>query len=87
MVGLLLLFAIAHSGLASLRPWAEKRVGARLYRIFCPSESALSDNLDSLLFDPSLRRRATVATQGCGDGGARVGAIGDLVSLSLSGHI
>jgi len=34
MVGLLLLFAIAHSGLASLRPWAEKRIGARLYRIF-----------------------------------------------------
>ncbi|AHB89236.1 zeta-carotene isomerase nnrU [Thermosynechococcus sp. NK55a] len=34
MVGLLLLFAIAHSGLASLRPWAEKQVGARAYRIF-----------------------------------------------------
>ncbi|EKQ69623.1 putative membrane protein [Leptolyngbyaceae cyanobacterium JSC-12] len=34
MLGLLLLFAIAHSGLAALRPWAEKRVGARLYRVF-----------------------------------------------------
>ncbi len=34
MLGLLLLFAIAHSGLAALRPWAENRVGARLYRVF-----------------------------------------------------
>lgn len=32
--GLLLGFAIAHSGLAALRPWAEQRVGPRLYRIF-----------------------------------------------------
>lgn len=31
--GLLVLFAIAHSGLAALRPWAEKRIGARLYRV------------------------------------------------------
>jgi uncharacterized membrane protein len=34
MFGLLIGFAIAHSGLAALRPQAEKRVGARLYRIF-----------------------------------------------------
>lgn len=34
IVGLLITFAIAHSGLAALRPWAEKRVGARLYRVF-----------------------------------------------------
>lgn len=34
ILGMLLVFAIAHSGLAALRPWAEKRVGARLYRIF-----------------------------------------------------
>ncbi len=34
MLGLLVIFAIAHSGLAALRPWAEKKVGARLYRIF-----------------------------------------------------
>lgn len=34
MVGLLLGFAIAHSGLAALRPWAETKVGARLYRVF-----------------------------------------------------
>jgi uncharacterized membrane protein len=34
MFGLLLGFAIAHSGLAALRPWGEKRVGPRLYRIF-----------------------------------------------------
>lgn len=34
MLGLLLLFAIVHSGLASLRPWGEKRIGARLYRLF-----------------------------------------------------
>ncbi|MUL36485.1 NnrU family protein [Gloeocapsopsis dulcis] len=33
MLGLLIGFAIAHSGLAALRPWAEKRIGARLYRI------------------------------------------------------
>jgi uncharacterized membrane protein len=31
--GLLVGFAIAHSGLAALRPWAEKRIGARLYRV------------------------------------------------------
>lgn len=34
ILGLLVVFAIAHSGLAALRPWAEKRVGARLYRVF-----------------------------------------------------
>lgn len=34
MLGLLFGFAIAHSGLAALRPRAEKLVGARLYRIF-----------------------------------------------------
>ncbi|NJL35359.1 MAG: hypothetical protein HC899_00390 [Leptolyngbyaceae cyanobacterium SM1_4_3] len=33
MLGLLFGFAIAHSGLAALRPRAEKLVGARLYRI------------------------------------------------------
>ncbi|MDX2232308.1 MAG: NnrU family protein [Leptolyngbyaceae cyanobacterium bins.349] len=33
ILGMLLVFAIAHSGLAALRPWAEKRVGARLYRV------------------------------------------------------
>ena len=33
MLGLLLGFAIAHSGLAALRPWAEKQIGPRLYRI------------------------------------------------------
>ncbi|MEM7757266.1 MAG: NnrU family protein [Cyanobacteria bacterium P01_A01_bin.40] len=34
MLGLLLGFAVAHSGLAALRPWAETKVGARLYRVF-----------------------------------------------------
>lgn len=34
MVALLVGFAIAHSGLAALRPRAEKLVGARLYRVF-----------------------------------------------------
>jgi len=34
MLGLLLGFAIAHSGLAALRSQGEKRVGARLYRVF-----------------------------------------------------
>lgn len=33
MLGLLLGFAIAHSGLAALRPWGEKLIGARLYRV------------------------------------------------------
>ncbi len=33
MVGLLVTFACAHSGLAALRPWAEKRIGTRLYRV------------------------------------------------------
>lgn len=30
---LLLGFAIAHSGLAALRPWGEQKIGARLYRV------------------------------------------------------
>lgn len=34
MLGLQLVFAIAHSGGAALRPWAEKRIGPRLYRVF-----------------------------------------------------
>ncbi|MDG2990684.1 hypothetical protein L3556_07020 [Candidatus Synechococcus calcipolaris G9] len=33
MVGLILTFAIAHSGLAALRPWAEDKIGPRPYRI------------------------------------------------------
>ncbi|PNW41167.1 UNVERIFIED_CONTAM: hypothetical protein BEN50_01540 [Euhalothece sp. KZN 001] len=33
MLGLLFGFAIAHSGLAALRPWGEKWLGARLYRV------------------------------------------------------
>ena len=33
ILGLLLSFAIAHSGLAALRSWGEKLVGARLYRL------------------------------------------------------
>ena len=33
MLGLLLLFAIAHSGLAALRMWGEEKIGARLYRV------------------------------------------------------
>jgi uncharacterized membrane protein len=33
MLGLLVGFAIAHSGLAALRPYGEARIGARLYRI------------------------------------------------------
>lgn len=34
MLGLLVGFAIAHSGLAASRFWGEKKVGARLYRVF-----------------------------------------------------
>lgn len=34
MLALLISFAAAHSGLAALRPWGEKQVGARLYRVF-----------------------------------------------------
>jgi uncharacterized membrane protein len=33
MIALLVGFAIAHSGLAALRPWGEAKIGARLYRI------------------------------------------------------
>jgi uncharacterized membrane protein len=33
MLGLQLIFAIAHSGGAAVRPWAEKYIGSRLYRI------------------------------------------------------
>lgn len=33
MLGLLLTFAIAHSGLAALRPWGEAKIGPRLYRV------------------------------------------------------
>lgn len=33
MLGLLMGFAIAHSGLAALRPWGEQKIGARLYRV------------------------------------------------------
>lgn len=33
MLALLLGFAIAHSGLAALRPWGESKIGARLYRV------------------------------------------------------
>lgn len=33
MVGLLVGFAIAHSGLAALRPWGESKIGPRFYRI------------------------------------------------------
>lgn len=33
MLGLLASFAVAHSGLAALRPWGEKLLGARLYRV------------------------------------------------------
>ncbi len=34
ILGLQIVFAIAHSGGAALRPWAEGHIGARLYRIF-----------------------------------------------------
>jgi uncharacterized membrane protein len=33
ILALLLGFAIAHSGLAALRPWGETKIGARLYRV------------------------------------------------------
>jgi uncharacterized membrane protein len=33
ILGLLLGFAIVHSGLAALRPWGESKIGARLYRV------------------------------------------------------
>ena len=39
MLGLLLSFAIAHSGLAALRPWGEKKIGPRLYRVLFASLS------------------------------------------------
>lgn len=39
MLGLQLSFALVHSGGAALRPWAEKHVGPRLYRIIFASTS------------------------------------------------
>lgn len=33
MLGLLVGFAVVHSGLAALRPWGESKIGARLYRV------------------------------------------------------
>ncbi|MGK7874576.1 MAG: NnrU family protein [Xenococcaceae cyanobacterium] len=39
MLGLLLGFAIAHSGLAALRPWGEKKIGPRLYRVLFAATS------------------------------------------------
>ena len=33
IIGLQIIFAIAHSGGAAVRPWAEKYIGPRLYRI------------------------------------------------------
>ncbi|MGV2831715.1 NnrU family protein [Myxosarcina sp. GI1(2024)] len=39
MLGLLLGFALVHSGLAALRPWAEARIGARLYRVIFATAS------------------------------------------------
>lgn len=33
VLGLLVGFAIAHSGLAAVRPWGEAKIGARLYRV------------------------------------------------------
>lgn len=33
MLSLLIFFAIIHSGGAALRPWAENKIGARLYRV------------------------------------------------------
>jgi uncharacterized membrane protein len=33
ILSLLLGFAIAHSGLAALRPWGEEKIGARFYRV------------------------------------------------------
>ena len=39
MLGLLLGFAIAHSGLAALRSWGEARMGPRLYRVLFASVS------------------------------------------------
>ncbi len=33
ILGLLLGFALAHSGLAALRAWGERKIGARLYRV------------------------------------------------------
>ena len=39
MLGFLVGFALIHSGLAALRPWAESKIGARLYRLLFASAS------------------------------------------------
>lgn len=39
ILGLLLGFALVHSGMAALRSWAEAKIGARLYRVIFASAS------------------------------------------------
>lgn len=52
MVVLLLTFAIAHSGLAALRPWGEKYLGARGYRVlFALVSLPLAGNLIVYFFN------------------------------------
>ncbi|MFM8295523.1 MAG: NnrU family protein [Microcystaceae cyanobacterium] len=52
MVVLLLTFAIAHSGLAALRPWGEKYLGARVYRVlFALVSLPLAGNLIVYFFN------------------------------------
>ena len=65
MVGLLLGFAVAHSGLAALRSKAEAIIGPRLYRvIFALVSIPFATIFNYLLFQSSLRWAATVASSG-----------------------
>ena len=51
MLGLQLGFVFAHSGGAALRPWAEKHISPRLYRIpLCSYQPAVGYNISHLLF-------------------------------------
>ena len=63
ILGLLLVFGIAHSGLAALRPSGEKLMAETLPGFVCPCRSA-SRHSDCLLFQPPLRRFAALASTG-----------------------
>ena len=62
MLALLVGFAIAHSGLAALRPWGESKIGARsLPSIVRFSQYSLRRCTYHLFFQSSLRWTAIMA--------------------------
>jgi len=61
MLGLLLGFAIAHSGLAALRPWAEKRIGP-VSTVSCLQESVYLAVV-LIIFNHCIRSAAMVSSE------------------------